>query len=269
MKDYHMHTPFGDGRSSIDAMAKTAKELGLEEIAFTEHLSWLFVQLKSGGTDALTIMPEDIEQYYKECKAAEDKHNIRVLKGFEIGYLERDRENLKKFISKVKPDLVLVGVHQLDLKQDWTTLGGVEKKAGHSVYLGEDNFKEIIRQHGGFRKVCERYFQRLNHGINAGFENYCQMVGVCHLNMFRREPQYNPIIADPFIDKTLELIAEKNLALEINHHYKNQEPRPSYEAAKSFINKGGKKIWFGSNSHSIESLRESSKHYENFQQLLN
>ncbi len=250
-------------------MTKTAKEIGLEEIAFTEHLTWLFVKLRSEGKDVLTIMPENVEQYYQECRDAENKHGIRVLRGFEIGYLEDDRENLKKFIGKSKPDLVLVGVHQLDLKQDWINPEGIEKKAGHSIYLGDNNFKEIIRQYGGFREVCAKYFERLNNGINAGFENDCERVGICHVNMFRREPQYNQTIINPFIDKTLDLIAQKNLALEINHHHKNQEPRPNYEAAKTFKEKGGKKIWFGSDSHSVESLKESSRYHEKFKQLLN
>ena len=74
MKDYHLHTPFGDGKNSIDEMVKAASIAGFTEVAFTEHLTWFFIELRKHGIgNGITIMPEEIADYFTQCKNAEQK----------------------------------------------------------------------------------------------------------------------------------------------------------------------------------------------------
>ena len=37
-KDTHLHSKFSDGKNSIEEMVLTAIKLGLEEVAFTDHV---------------------------------------------------------------------------------------------------------------------------------------------------------------------------------------------------------------------------------------
>lgn len=66
--DKHVHTIWGDGRSSIADMLSRARDLGLRQIAFTEH-----VRAQS------TYFP----LYLKDIKNANFNNRIDVLTGFE------------------------------------------------------------------------------------------------------------------------------------------------------------------------------------------
>lgn len=100
--DYHIHTNYSDARCTVDEQVARAKELGLEEIAVTDHG---FTHLAFG------LRRREREAYIAEIKAAEKKHGIRVLVGIEGNILGRNgtsdltEEDLSRF------DLYLAGIH--------------------------------------------------------------------------------------------------------------------------------------------------------------
>jgi len=269
MRDYHLHSTFGDGKSSIDEMVRTASGLGFQEVAFTEHFSWFFVELaRKINHKGIDMLPEEIEEYYSQCKNAEQKYGIIVLKGFEISYFEHDEEKTKRFIEEVKPDIVLLSVHHLDLLNDWKREDGRLDKAGYHVYLGDKSLAELTRQYG-VEELHHAYFKRLNNAIKAGFDRICPKVGVAHLDVFSNNRLYDKAVAEPFIDKTVEAIANKGLALELNFHYfnhDNKEPRPPFEAAGIYVLLGGKEVWFGSDSHSTDQVLKAAKDHKVFEE---
>jgi len=271
MKDFHLHTRFGDGKNSVNEMVKAATEAGFCEIAFTEHFTWFFTELKKYGIGSpVTIMPEEIFDYFAQCRDAEQKYGIKVLKGFEIGYLEKDRKDTLRLIEKVKPDLLLLAVHHLELLKDWKREDGSLQKKGWSLYASEDTFAEMIKQYGGFHNVCERYFKRLNNAVEAGFENLAPRVGVAHLCIFESEKGSDRNTLSPYIDNTIENIANRGLALELNFHYfqSHKRSRPDFVAARIYKERGGKELWFGSDSHTKESIAQAAELYPIFQDLL-
>ena len=98
--DYHTHTCFSDGKTTIIEMVRTAKERDLREIAITDHsLNKIFKGFRK----------RNFERYCNECESA--KSEMPVLIGLETnvvsvdGHIDIDDEMSEKL------DIVLFGVH--------------------------------------------------------------------------------------------------------------------------------------------------------------
>ena len=97
--DYHTHSPYSHGKSKIIENVERAKELGLKEIAITDHgYTHIAFGLKRRETGA----------YIAECKQAEQQCGVRVLVGLEANILgvegasdltERDFENFDVYLA--------------------------------------------------------------------------------------------------------------------------------------------------------------------------
>ncbi len=72
--DYHTHTPYSHGKNSVDENVAKAKELGLQQIAISDHG---FSHVCFG------LSRKKVAAYRAECEAAEQKYGVRVLVGIE------------------------------------------------------------------------------------------------------------------------------------------------------------------------------------------
>lgn len=72
--DYHTHTPFSHGKNTIEENAARAKELGLKQIAITDH---------GFSHIAFGLRRREVSAYKQECSEAAQKYNIDVLVGIE------------------------------------------------------------------------------------------------------------------------------------------------------------------------------------------
>lgn len=74
--DYHMHTDFSDGESSIEEYVKAAIELGLSEIAITDHC-WR--------------RSDWIPDYVEEIRGLEERYDeFSIMAGLEAKIIDRD-----------------------------------------------------------------------------------------------------------------------------------------------------------------------------------
>lgn len=101
--DYHTHTTYTHGVSSIEENVAQAENLGLKEIAITDH-SYLGHNHISAG---------DLQKMRADIDAIKDKYNVKILLGIEANLMSRDGdidiadEELKDL------DLVVLGFHRL------------------------------------------------------------------------------------------------------------------------------------------------------------
>ena len=262
--DFHLHSTFSDGKNTVDEMAGAAASFGFREIAFTEHFSPLLVRVDRQLNRRTQIRPEDVNQFYQECETAQKKHGIKVLKGFELNYLEFDEQMLKGFVSQYEPDILRLAVHHLELLQDWQRIGRLDKK-GYSVYV-DTAFEELVRQYGGLRNLCQAYFQRLQNAVKAGFQHLCPNAAVAHLTLFAKNQAYDAKVAEPLMQQALKVMLDQDVALEVNFHYRpqNHEPRPPFTVARGFSQLGGK-LFFGSDAHSVDQVAMASASYQEFE----
>ena len=101
--DLQVHSTWSDGRDTIEAMVRAAKERGYEYVAITDHSPAVAV---AGG-----LKPKDLEKQWKEIdRVARKVTGITVLKGMEVDILADGSLDLPdEWLARL--DIVLVAVH--------------------------------------------------------------------------------------------------------------------------------------------------------------
>ena len=100
--DYHTHTTYTHGTSTVEENIQQAEVLGLKEIAITEHSYKGFNHIKVG----------DLSKIKADIDAVKDKYNVKVLLGIEANLMSEDGdidisdEELKDL------DVVVLGYHK-------------------------------------------------------------------------------------------------------------------------------------------------------------
>lgn len=100
--DFHVHTNYSDGSSSIEEMAKAAQDLGYEYIAITDHSPSARI---AGGMDE-----DKIRKQWKEIDQIAQKYKIKVLKGAEVDILKEGKLDYPQEILN-ELDIVIGSVH--------------------------------------------------------------------------------------------------------------------------------------------------------------
>lgn len=107
MFDYHMHTRVSfDGHDTGLQMALAAKERGLREICFTDHLDY----------DPLGLMQNlafDTDVYNAEYDALAVP-GLKIRRGMEFGLTRDNREQFTKDLQRREFDFVLGSIHFVD-----------------------------------------------------------------------------------------------------------------------------------------------------------
>ena len=107
MFDYHMHTRVSfDGRETGLQMALAAREAGLKEICFTDHLDY-------DPLGKMGILAFDTEEYNAEYDALEVP-GLKIRRGMEFGITVDNREQFKQDLQRRHFDFVLGSVHFVD-----------------------------------------------------------------------------------------------------------------------------------------------------------
>lgn len=104
--DYHTHSTYSKwyhASGSIDQMAKRAKDLGLQELAITDH---------GPKHIAFGIKPKLFDKAKADCKTASDKYGIKVYFGCESNIIGGDGtiDLTDEQINKL--DILLMGYHK-------------------------------------------------------------------------------------------------------------------------------------------------------------
>ena len=227
MLDYHVHsTCSGDGKATIDEMCSRAVELGIREIAFTEHVVY--------NPADICYRTFDLDLYRSRIEAARDKFGgLRILTGTEF----------------CDPHVYPV---QLGEAQSW----GLDMILGSVHWVGDamisvDSFTGL--------DVMETYHQYFDEVLKAvqtgGFDvlahfDLVKRFGVRHLP-FSVEPLRKQIKA------ILEVMIGRGIALELNTSGLRQpcaETFPGRETLELYRSLGGELVTIGSDSHRTEQL---------------
>jgi histidinol-phosphatase (PHP family) len=113
LPDYHVHTfRCGHAGGSSREFVQRALDLGLSEIAFTDHIPLYF--LAPEARDPKLAMREDqFDGYLEEVRALRDEFagRIPVRLGLEADYAEGHEDKLARWLSRADWDVVLGSVH--------------------------------------------------------------------------------------------------------------------------------------------------------------
>jgi putative hydrolase len=95
--DYHMHTQFSDGDSEVEEYAQKASELGLAEIAITDHV-W-----RSSGW---------IDNYVNKIIEIKEEYDLKIHAGLEAKVIDREGNVDVSDEDAEKVDFVMGVVHR-------------------------------------------------------------------------------------------------------------------------------------------------------------
>ncbi len=190
MFDYHMHTRVSfDGHDSGMQMALAAKEKGLKEICFTDHLDY-------DPLGKMGVLAFDTDVYNSEYDSLEIP-GLKIRRGMEFGMTGDNVEQFRQDLQRRHFDFVLGSIHFVDdldvyFEEFWE---------GKTVFEAERRYLEAtlecVRIHDDFDVLAHLTYIAKTH---------------CH-------PAPRPV---PFaqhreiIDEILKVVAQKGKGLEMN-----------------------------------------------------
>lgn len=230
--DYHVHTKYSpDSNAKIIDYIKIGKELGLEYLIFTDH-----VDFGSNDPDFSGII--DYDEYKKVMKALEDKYEIPIKIGVEIGYERNYKDEIKEFLDKYKFDFIISSIHNGN---------DLDFYAG-DFFTGKSKYDAYLE-----------YFNLLLEMVE-NFTNY-DVVG--HLDFIIRygpyeDKDYKYSDYKDIIDKILKAIIRNKRGIEVNTSGLRgglNTTFPKNEVILRYKELGGQIITVGSDSHFTKDYR--------------
>lgn len=115
--DYHLHTVYSHHAvGTIDDYLRRAKELGIQEVCFTEHISRQYLSEELKRQLPYTWMrEEELELYLRDVKDAGERTSLNVRVGLETDYFAGFEQELGRFLASLPVDYVLGVVHLLPM----------------------------------------------------------------------------------------------------------------------------------------------------------
>ncbi len=275
MKDYHVHSGMLDHtKDDIETISRTAKSLGLKEIAFTEHFNWELIENPKPKNvaehDTLyhkkSKIPKDgrktttLEDYFDKIEKIRKLNSIKIWKGLEVDYFDIYEEKIKKSLNKHSIEIVLGRCHHI-------VFDDFPEKKIISVKNKED-ISSFVEKFGK-EELYNRYFMTLLKAVRSGIFNY-----IVHLDIIRKHAPFDRNFeikkASQYLEVIFNEMIKEDVGLEINigGMRRKEGLYPLKEFILLYKKKGGKKLSIGSDSHSKEELIKSIKYLKKAQSYL-
>ena len=242
--DIHNHSNLSsDGIDEPDAMAQRASELGVKHFALTDHIE--LDEFDDGDWDYTAAIGKTFDIYEDLKERFGDKMHIYY--GAEIGQPLYDLHTAEKILAEHNYDFVLGSVH----------------RTCHYEHFGHFPDNEFDR-----KRVLHEYWEDMLNLVEWG--KFCSLAHITFITRFVNIDTPSGLIVDKtkrckavfdtyktIIDKILETIVKKGIALEVNSSgYRRGLGGPMADAV--FITRykelGGKMITVGSDAHQVSDI---------------
>lgn len=224
MFDFHMHSAVSyDGRNTGREMALAAREAGLQEICFTDHLDY----------DPRGLVKMDFEtDAYNNAYDDLDVPGIVIRRGAEFGMLRNNADQLKKDLQRRHFDFIIGSCHftqDLDIyfAPFWE---GKTMEQAELLYL-----EEIL--------ACVQ-----------AHEDFDVLGHLTYISKAASNPTHRPVVYDRYrevVDEILRTLAQKGKGMEVNTSGKDCcglfLPDETY--LRRFKELGGRIVTVGSDAH--------------------
>lgn len=228
INDYHIHSRFsGDSVEDIDKIIQKSIELGMEDIAITDHLEYDIV----GMTDKWNL---NLDEYTKIILEYKDKYKekIDIKLGVEVGIQPHTREYLEEQVRKYPFDFVIASTHALD-RHD-LAMGHLQKNR-NKEQLQRYYFETVLKNVKEYNDF--NVYGHIDFVTRYGGENYRGLNFKENLDI---------------IDEIIKTLVMKNKGIEINtsgFRYLEDRFYPCTDFVKRYVELGGEIITTGSDSH--------------------
>ncbi|MEI8215632.1 MAG: histidinol-phosphatase HisJ family protein [Eubacteriales bacterium] len=231
MYDYHSHTSFSDdSSSSFEDMLDAACNLGLKELAITDHYD-------PDYPDKEFPFDLDFGPYNQSLVDFGEKYRdkIKLIKGIEIGIQKSSIDKCKIAATSFDYDFIIGSFHCAQGKELY----------GLNFFTGKSPFQAYVDFYGYVYDCLKN------------FNNY-SILG--HINIIDRYAQTIPAFSfySDEVDSILRLLIENGKGIEINtssYRYGMGDLRtPSDDILKRYKQLGGEILTLGSDAHFPEHI---------------
>ena len=234
MFDYHMHSRVSfDGHASGLQMALAAKNAGLKEICFTDHIDY-------DPLEQMGVMAFDTDAYSNEYDDLEVP-GLLIRRGMEFGMMVDNWEQFKKDLARRHFDFVLGSIHFVDDLDVYFT----PYWEGKTVFEAERRYLETtldcVRLHDDFDVLAHLTY------IGKARHHHC--------------PRAVPYSEHrELIEEILKTVAAKGKGLEINTSGKDRCGGflPTEDYVRRFRELGGEIVTVGTDSHDTDRVGQYS-----------
>lgn len=241
--DYHVHTYYSDDSVyQMENVMKDAIEMGMEEIAITDHVDYGIKVDWDEGKEIIyrnnePVANVDYPKWEKELMSLQNQYQdkIRIKMGMEFGIQVHTIKKYQKLFQKYPFDFIILSCHQVENMEFWN-----------------QDFQKGRTQ----KEYNERYYQEILDVI----KNYKDYSVLGHLDLITRYDNngYYPFenIKD-IVTEILKVVIKDDKGIEVNtssHRYGLKDLTPSRDILKLYRNLGGKIITIGSDTHKKEHL---------------
>lgn len=234
--DTHSHTFRSfDGLYRVEELLDSAIEKGIQTVAITDHveMDWFYGHVREYNKTAYN-------SYAEVTKAKKDyEGKIEVLVGIELGEPCYNLKQTELLLSQHNYDMVIGSLHNLEGWNDFSQLdyvnGGFDIYEMLHTYYNDQ--KEMV-EWGGFDTLAHIIYPMR------------YLVGKYGIYVDKSKIQKD-------VDELLDLLAQKDIALEINTSGLRQTigtTMPDIDYIKRFKELGGKHVTCGSDSHTTADM---------------
>jgi histidinol-phosphatase (PHP family) len=247
-EDWHTHNiSCGHAKGTLEEYALEAIRKNIKTLGFSDHFPYEMLDgLEGIPYEEYSMSLQEIESYILKAKnlreKLKNKLNIRI--GFELDYIENQEGLQKTYLEPVSSeiDYLLGSIHLMD-------------KDDNTKWCVDDNrfIREFKKQ--GVDRVYINYFKQMRKMINSRDFDFDI---VSHFDLPKKY-KYFPIDEEKIteeVHKTLNLIKEKDLVIEINTGGLRKEVEDQYPEISviSEIKSLNIPVLLGSDAHKPQEL---------------
>ncbi len=247
--DNHNHSQFSfDGwRTSVELSARSAREMGLKGICFTDHCD--FATPEMGFEDPLKEV-FDVEAQQREIDRVQMlMPEIKILKGIEVGVNKGCREQLAAHLASNEFDQIIASVHYID---------------------GDDPFKGEYYAGKTWKEAYSYYLELLREEMLWLGGRFDIMGHFDYVVRYGPYPETSITYKDfsDWLDPILRYLAENGKAMEINtktyQDFSGRIPVLDPDVLKRYRELGGEIITLGSDSHNKDMIGTDFSRFTEF-----
>lgn len=201
--NYHTHSLYCDGKSTLEEHVREAEKCGLLQLGFSSHSSVPF-------ENNFAISEERIPEYIKEIEQLQQKTNIKLLKSLECEFVPGITKDFDVWHTTYNLDYVIGGVHL------------VRPPHGDGLWF-IDGSKQEIYDNG----LQDLFANDIKAAVTAFWEQTFEMLETQHLDIiahfdkikmhnrdrfFTEDENWYKILAD----KAIQLIKRHDVIIEVN-----------------------------------------------------
>lgn len=201
--NYHTHSLYCDGKSTLEEHVREAEKCGLLQLGFSSHSSVPF-------ENNFAISEERIPEYIKEIEQLQQKTNIKLLKSLECEFVPGITKDFDVWHTTYNLDYVIGGVHL------------VRPPHGDGLWFIDGSKQEIYDN--GLRDLFDNDIKA---AVTAFWEQTFEMLETQHLDIiahfdkikmhnrdrfFKEDESWYKVLAD----KAIQLIKRHDVIIEVN-----------------------------------------------------